>query len=149
MTLILPTWDISVYQLPLIPFASDVGNSLPTANGTVHIRCMEQFNSYCWNCPYQMFGTVYQLTLILSTPDVWNSLIAMTDTIQMFGTVYQLPLTPFRCLEQFTDCHWYYPDVWNSLPATTDTLRSDVWNSLPAATDTIHIWCLEQFTILH
>jgi hypothetical protein len=44
-----------------------------------------------------MFGTVYQLLLILFMSDVWNSLPAMLIL--------------------------FMSDVWNSLPATTDTLH--------------------------
>jgi len=40
-----------------------------------------------------MFGTIYWLSLILFTSDVWNSLPAVTNTIHI------------RCLEQFTSCH--------------------------------------------
>jgi len=83
---------------------------------TVHIRDLEQFTNYHWYCPHQVFGTLYQLLLILSISDVWNSFLVTTDSIQMFGTVYQLPLTLFiqifgtvyqmpltsRRLEQFT-----------------------------------------------
>jgi len=116
---------------------------------TVHIRYFKQFTSYHWYHLHQMFGTVYQLPLVLSTSDVWNSLPATTGTVHI------------RCLEQFTRYHWYYPDVWNmcklplilfiqmlgtvyQLPLVLST--SDVWNSLQATADTSHFRCLEQFT---
>jgi len=41
----------------------------------------------------QMFGTIYQLPLILFTTAVWDSVLATTDTVYI------------RCLECFSSYH--------------------------------------------